>query len=198
MYYKDFNGISVSALGMGALRLPSIEGQPDKIDRIEAKKVIDAAIEVGINYFDTAYTYQNGDSERFLGEALSNYPRESYYLATKYYSKAGGSIEEVFEEQLKRLKTDYLDFYLLHSLDENYIADYTDKNTDYIGFMLKQKEAGRIRHIGFSTHADPATLSKFLKYFDGFDMAVMQLNYMDWDILRYLQNTIYPCGSWNP
>ena len=85
MRYKDFKGKSISTLGMGALRLPAEVGNPDRIDRAKGQAVIDAAFSHGINYFDTAYSYQKGDSERFLGEALAKYPRDSYLLATKFY-----------------------------------------------------------------------------------------------------------------
>lgn len=183
MYYKKFQEMSISALGMGGLRFPFVPGRVNEIDRDKGAKLIDAAIKSGINYFDTAYTYQNGDSERFLGEVLSQYPRDSYYLATKYYAAAGKSIEDVFEEQLKRCKTDYFDFYLLHSLDENYIEDYMDPKTDNLGFLLKQKKEGRIKKIGFSSHASPGVLKRFLDWYDGFDMALIQLNYLDFTLL---------------
>ncbi len=111
MYYKKFHEYEISALGIGSLRLPAKCNEPNIIDRQKAQKVLDHALECGINYIDTAYTYHNGDSERFLGEALKKYPRDSYYLASKFYVAANPDIECVFEEQLKRLKTDYLDFY---------------------------------------------------------------------------------------
>lgn len=183
MYQKKFHDIQISALGMGCLRFPTERENHNRIDRAEAQKIIDEAIRSGINYFDTAFTYQNGDSERFLGEALSKYPRDSYYLATKFYVAASSDIEAVFAEQLRRCQTDYFDFYLLHGMDENYIADYTDQQKDYLGFLLKQKAAGRIRYIGFSSHAAPETLQKFLDWYDGFDMALIQLNYLDWTML---------------
>lgn len=184
MYYRKFHGMDISALGIGALRLPMEPGSEERIDRKEAQKVMDAALAGGINYIDTAYTYQNGDSERFLGEALSGYPRESYYLSTKYYAAANPDIEEVFEEQLKRLRTDYIDFYLLHGMDENFISSYMDPEKDYLGYLLKQKEAGRIRYLGFSSHAAPDTLERFLDWYDGFDMALIQVNYLDWTVLE--------------
>lgn len=126
MYYKEFHGTQLSALGFGGLHFPAVPGNPNQIDRQKATAIIDAAIGSGINYFDTAYTYQDGDSERVLGEMLSKYPRDSYYLATKFYAAASPDIEAVFEEQLRRCQTEYFDFYLLHSLDENYIDDYMD------------------------------------------------------------------------
>lgn len=184
MRYKDFKGESISTLGLGGLRFPMEKDNPSRIDRAEAQKIVDAAISCGINYFDTAYSYQNGDSERFLGEALSKYPRDSYYLATKFYVAYSTDIEAVFEEQLKRCNVDYFDFYLFHCLDEGTIGAYTDQNRDYLGYLLKQKKAGRIRNIGFSSHALPDTLERFLDWNDQFDMALIQLNYLDWTLLN--------------
>lgn len=183
MYYKKFKTEHISALGMGALRLPMEKENPDRIDRKEAQKVIDQALASGVNYIDMAYTYQNGDSERFLGEALSKYSRDSYYLATKFYAAANTDIKTVFEEQLKRLRTDYFNFYLLHSMDENFISAYMDREKDYLGYLLEQKKAGRIRYLGFSSHAAPDTLERFLDWYDGFDMALIQVNYLDWTLL---------------
>lgn len=108
MFYKQFDGHEISALGMGSLRLPEKKDDQGNIDRKEAQKIIDYAVAGGINYFDTAYTYLAGDSEGFLGEALSKYPRDSYYLATKFYAAAGKDIADVFEEQLRRCRTDPL------------------------------------------------------------------------------------------
>lgn len=183
MYHQPFKDMSISALGLGCLRLPAQANDPDRIDRREAQKIIDLALEHGINYFDTAYTYQNGDSERFLGEALSRYPRDSYSLATKFYVAASTDIRAVFEEQLRRCRTDYFDFYLFHGMDENYIDAYTDETMDYLGYLLEQKKAGRIRYLGFSSHAAPDTLTRFLDWYDSFDMALIQLNYLDWTML---------------
>ena len=183
MYYKKFHDLSLSALGFGALRLP-LEGEGGgRIHRAEARKVLDCALDLGINYIDTAYTYNDGDSERFLGEALAGRPRDSYCLATKFYAVSGKPVEEVFEEQLRRCRTDYFDVYMLHGLDENYISDYMDEGKDYIGYLQRQKEAGRIRCIGFSSHANPRTLERFLSWNDRFDMALIQLNYLDWTML---------------
>lgn len=183
MYYHKFHNESISALGFGGLRLPMEKENPKRIDRIEGQKIIDAAMESGIKYFDTAYTYQGGDSERFLGEALKKYPRDSYYLASKFYVAASSDIHDVFEEQLRRCQTEYFDFYLLHGVDENYMADYMNPEKDYLGYLLKQKREGRIRYIGFSSHAAPETLTRFLDWYAGFDMALIQINYLDWTML---------------
>lgn len=183
MQYKEFNGTNLSTLGLGGLRFPTKPEDPNCIDRTEGQKIVDAAISCGINCFDTAPSYQDTDSERFLGEALSKYPRDSYYLSTKFYVAYSKDIEAVFEAQMKRCKTDYFDFYMLHCLDEDTIGPYTDKTADYLGYLLKQKEAGRIRNIGFSSHAAPETLSRFLNWYDAFDVALIQLNYLDWTLL---------------
>lgn len=184
MKYKAFRNEKISALGMGCLRFPTIPEDPNVIDRTEAQKIIDAAMEAGINFFDTAYIYQNGDSETFLGEALAKYPRDSYYLATKFYEVSKKPIEEVFETQLKRCRTDYFDFYMLHGLDDEYIDDYMDEEKGYLNYLLEQKKAGRIRYLGFSSHAEPKVLQRFLDWYDGFDMALIQLNYLDWTVLQ--------------
>ncbi len=183
MFYKDFHGDKLSALGLGALRFPAEAGAPDRLLRGQGQSIIDAALARGINYIDSAYSYQNGDSERLLGEALEKYPRDSYYLGTKFSLSVTSDIQAAFDEQRRRLRTDYFDFYMLHWLHEGSIQAYTDKGKDYIGFLRKQKEAGRIGHIGFSSHAAPETLERFLDYDDGYDMAVIQLNYLDWTLL---------------
>lgn len=200
MYYKDFDGKKISALGIGSLRLPEIENRPNVIDREEAQKVIDLALARGINYIDTAYTYHEGDSERFLGEALKKHPRQSYFLASKFYVAGNPDIEKVFEEQLQRLDTDYLDFYLLHGMDENSIDAFMDEERDYIAYLKRQREAGRIRYLGFSSHAAPDTLDRFLKWYSDFDMALIQLNYLDWTLLdakrQYELLTEYQIPVW--
>lgn len=184
MYYKDFKGNKISALGLGSLRLPTIPGDTAKIDRAPAMEVIDQAFASGINYFDTAFTYHKTDSEQSLGEALSRYPRDSYFLASKFYVEARTDLEHVFEEQLARCRTDYFDFYLLHSVQEQFFDAYMDPARDYIGYLLKQKAAGRIRYLGFSSHAAPAGLKRFLDWYPDFDMALIQLNYLDWTLLE--------------
>ena len=131
MIYKDFQDLSLSRLGMGNMRLPVKLG---RIDTKKAQEIIDYAMAQGINYYDTAYVYHSGKSESFLGQALKKYPRDSYYLATKFYVMANPDIQKVFEEQLRRLDTDYIDFYLIHCVNEetvqiqlNYL-DWTMQN----------------------------------------------------------------------
>ncbi|MBP3371700.1 MAG: aldo/keto reductase [Clostridia bacterium] len=184
MYYKDFHGEKISALGFGLLRLPTLDGDANCIDREKTAMLFDLAIKSGINYFDTAFTYQDGDSERAVGDVLSKYPRDSYLLASKFYVAKGLPIEEVFEEQLRRCKTDYFDFYLLHGVQEQFIDAYLDEKNDYIGYLKKQRELGRIRYLGFSSHCAPEALEKFLDAYDGYDMGLIQLNFVDWTMLQ--------------
>ena len=156
----------------------------------------------GINYYDTAYVYHSGKSESFLGQALKKYPRDSYYLATKFYVMANPDIQKVFEEQLRRLDTDYIDFYLIHCVNEETIDAYMKKDRHYLDFLMEQKAKGKIRHIGFSSHGKPETLERFLTWGrDCFEFVQIQLNYLDWTMqnanMKLLLNTAFRYGSWN-
>ena len=185
MYYKDFKGEKISALGFGLLRLPTIPDSSDIVDKEKAAEIIDCAIKNGVNYFDTAHNYLGGNSERAAGEILARYPRESYYLATKYSPSYRKPIEEVFETQLKSLQTDHFDFYLLHSIQEENLETYLQLKEKLLGFLMRKKEEGRIKYLGFSSHSAPEVLKKFLDSCGGcFDMALIQLNYVDWFALR--------------
>lgn len=177
MIYKKFQDINLSRLGMGNMRLPVSRG---RIDEKRAQEIIDYAMAQGINYYDTAYVYHSGESESFLGKALKKYPRDSYYLATKFYVMADPDIEKVFEEQLRKLDTDYIDFYLLHCVNEETCDAYMKPERKYLDFLMEQKAKGRIRHIGFSSHGKPATLERFLNWSDCFEFVQIQLNYLDW------------------
>lgn len=175
MNYKAFQNIRLSTLGMGAMRLP-MKGQ-DQIDYEKAHEILDHAYASGINYYDTAYVYQNGDSERCLGQWMQKYPRSSFYVATKFNVNATTDYEAVFEEQLQRLQTDHIDFYLIHCLQANNIDKYIDGGA--VAYFQKQKELGRITYLGFSSHADPDTLTRFVEYAH-WDFAQIQMNYYDW------------------
>ena len=118
--------MTLPLLGFGCMRLPRLSPEKPDIDAAVAAEMIDTAMKAGLNYFDTAYMYHNGLSERFLGKALKKYPRDSYYLADKmpvWFAKGPGDVERIFNEQLKRCQTEYFDFYLLHSLDENHWSE---------------------------------------------------------------------------
>ena len=203
MYYKEIAGVKVSALGMGNMRLPTVDGQENRIEKEKAREIIDYAMSHGINYYDTAYRYHGGESERFIGEALKKYPRESFLLASKFpghmmVKKEGGvvgftsglagwpdsTVEGVFAEQLEKCQVDYFDFYLLHNVNEKSLAIYDDEELGVVAFVERMKAEGKIRHLGFSSHAvSPATIDDFLTRHEGvFDFVQIQLNYLDWKL----------------
>jgi len=178
MRYTNFKDISLSLLGMGAMRLPQEKegwGMPIVYD--QAEEVIDYCIKQGVNYYDTAYIYHDGDSEVFLGKALAKYPRESFYIADKYNIVAKPDYEEQFEEQLQRLQMDYIDFYLLHGISDDTADDYL--NNGCIEYFIKQKKNGRIKYLGFSFHSTPPVMPQITARYD-WDFAMIQLNYLDW------------------
>ena len=176
MRYADFKGIELSRLGMGNMRLPTRSGITRPIDAAAAQKIVDLCMESGVNYYDTAFVYHHGTSESFLGEALSKYPRESYYLATKYLV-VRPSYKRTIESQLKKLKTDYIDFYLIHSVMDATAPAY--EKSGAIEYFLKQRELGRIKYLGFSSHASVSTLERFASRHD-WDFVQLQVNYYDW------------------
>lgn len=184
MQYNDFKGINLSRLGFGAMRLPLREDK--SIDQAAVEEMVAYAIDHGVNYFDTAYPYHGGHSEISIGKALSKYPRDTWYLASKY---PGHQIAEsydpaaVFEDQLKKCGVEYFDFYLLHNVYENSIATYQDPRWGILDYFKEQVKNGRIRHLGFSSHARPDTLEKFLDYAgDSMEFCQIQLNYLDWTL----------------
>ena len=187
MIYRDFQGLKLSMLGLGTMRLPVIDSDDGKIDETTAQRMVDKAIDSGINYFDTAWGYHSGNSEPFVGKALSKYPRDKYYLATKFpgYDVSNfGKVEEIFEQQLKRCRVDYFDFYLFHHVCELNINQYLDdeKYKTY-SYLIEQKKNGRIRHLGFSAHGTIETMRKFLeKYGKYMEFCQIQLNYIDWEL----------------
>lgn len=187
MIYKDFKDKKLSALGLGAMRLPIMKGGSDgQIDEEQTVKMVDYALDHGINYFDTAYGYHDGQSEIVMGKVLGRYPRESYYLADKFpgYDLSNmDKVESIFEEQLKKCGTDYFDFYLFHNVYEKNLEPYMDEKYGIMEYLRKQKEAGRIRHLGFSCHGRYDTLKRFLDtYGDDLEFCQIQLNYLDWKL----------------
>jgi predicted aldo/keto reductase-like oxidoreductase len=184
MVYRDFQDLKLSALGFGAMRLPLTgDGQ---IDEEQTARMTAYAIEHGVNYFDTAYGYHDGKSEVVMGKVLSSYPRERYYLADKFpgYDLSNmGKVEEIFEEQLERCGVEYFDFYLFHNVYEKNIDPYMDPNYGIMEYLLKQKENGRIRHLGFSAHGRYDTIKRFLDtYGRHMEFCQIQLNYLDWKL----------------
>lgn len=183
MIYREFADLKLSALGMGAMRLPVIDGKEADIDVEQTKKMVAYAMEKGINYYDTAWGYHDGNSETVMGEALSAYPRESFYLADKFpgYDLANmDKVESIFEEQLKKCRVDYFDFYLFHNVCEMNIDEYLNEEHGIMEYLWKQKENGRIKHLGFSVHGSTEVTKRFLeKYGDRMEFCQIQLNYLD-------------------
>ena len=188
MIYNEFKGLKLSALGMGCMRFPCIEGDNKQVDIEQTRRLVAYAIEHGVNYFDTAWVYHAGTSESVIGEILSEYPRRSFYLATKfpgfdmsYMDKK----EEIFETQLKRCKTDYFDFYLFHNVSEKNIDAFTDESIGLFNYLMEQKRTGRIKHLGFSTHGSLKTIKRFLDaYGDALEFCQLQVNWLDWKLQR--------------
>lgn len=185
MIYKEFKGYKLSNLGFGAMRLP--QNSDGTIDRDAVEEMTAYAIAHGINYFDTAYPYHNGMSEIVLGDALSRYPRHSFYLANKYPGHQIASEyhpDEVFEEQLQKCKVDYFDFYLMHNVYEKSIDVYLDEQWGMLDYFVEQKRRGRIRHLGFSCHGEYPVLQRFLDspYGAHMDFCQLQVNYLDWSL----------------
>lgn len=185
MIYKKFKDKQLSSLGMGAMRLPVIDGDDSKIDIDETKRMVDYAVEHGVNYFDTAWGYHNGMSEPVMGEVLAAYPRESFYLATKFpgYDLSNmPKVREIFAQQLQRCRVDYFDFYLMHNVCEmNIDAYFDDEKYGVYSYLIGQKEQGRIKHLGFSAHGSYETMKRFLeKYGENMEFCQIQLNYFDW------------------
>ena len=184
MIYKTFQDLKLSALGMGCMRLPVIDGDDARIDEPAAEAMVDCAMAHGVNYYDTAWGYHDGNSELVVGRALAKYPRDSFYLADKFpgYDLANmPRVREIFEEQLKKCRVDHFDFYLFHNVCEMNIDAYLDPRYGIYDYLMEQKRNGRIRHLGFSCHGELPVLERFLAaYGKDMEFCQLQLNYVDW------------------
>lgn len=184
MVYKEFQGRKLSALGMGAMRLPVIDGNDARIDEEAVSRMVAYAMEKGINYYDTAWGYHDGNSEIVMGKVLHQYPREEFYLASKFpgYDLANMTrVEEIFEKQLEKCQVDYFDFYLFHNVCEMNIDAYLDPQYGIFDYLMEQKKNGRIRHLGFSAHGSYDIMKRFLEaYGRDMEFCQIQLNYLDW------------------
>ena len=183
MLYNSFKDKSLSALGMGCMRLPTLEN--GEIDRDQTAEIIDYALKNGINYFDTAWGYHNGHSETVIGELLSKYPRDSYYIATKFpgYDISNmDKVREIFPRQLEKTGMEYFDFYLIHDVCEINIDHYLNGEYGIMPYLLEQKKAGKIRHLGFSAHGDIPVMKRFLEaYGEHMEFCQIQLNWLDYE-----------------
>lgn len=185
MIYSEFKGKRLSMLGFGAMRLPMTG---ESVDEEHVARMVDCAMAQGVNYFDTAYPYHGGESERVMGRVLASYPRESFYLATKYPGHQISSSYDpaaVFEEQLQKCGVDYFDFYLLHNVYDKSIHTYLDPKWGIVDYFVEQKKRGRIRHLGFSTHGSLACMEEFLnRCGEHMEFCQIQLNYLDWTLQK--------------
>ena len=175
---------TIKRFGFGCMRFPT--NSDESVNFEETEKMIDYALANGVNYFDTAYVYHSGKSETVLGDILKKYPRESFMIANKY---PGHQItdtyypEPIFLEQLERCQVDYFDYYLLHNVNENSIKVYKDEKWGILEYFKKQKELGKIKHLGFSCHCSVELLKDFLDYCgDSMEFCQIQLNYLDWTL----------------
>ena len=184
MLYHEFKGLKLSALGFGMMRLPLNEDK--SIDEEQVFRMVDYALENGVNYFDNAYPYHGSQSEIVAGKALARHPRDSFYFATKYPGHQTAETydpAEVFNDQLRKCGMDYFDFYLLHNVCEFSIPVYEDPRWGIIDYFREQKAEGRIRHFGISSHALPQNLEKFLdRWGESIEFVQIQLNYLDWTL----------------
>ncbi|ABY91933.1 aldo/keto reductase [Thermoanaerobacter sp. X514] len=185
MQYRQFGklNIAISALGFGLMRLPAIDNDNSKIDEAEAIRMIRYAIDNGVNYIDTAWPYHGGNSEIVAGKALKDGYREKTFLATKlptWLINEKEDMDKYLNEQLKKLQTDYIDFYLLHALDKSKWENM--KRVDALSWAEKKKQEGKIRHIGFSFHDEYPVFQEIVDYYDKWDFCQIQYNYMDIDV----------------
>ena len=185
MIYRDFQGMKISNLGFGCMRLPVIGGDDAAIDEQQVFDMIEYAMEHGVNYYDTAWGYHSGNSERVVGRALARYPRESFYLADKFpgYDPSNfGKVEKIFAEQLRRCGMDYFDFYLAHNVCEVNIEHYLDdEKYGTMSYLKQQKKAGKIKHLGCSVHASFDAFKRFIDaYADCLEFCQIELNYLDY------------------
>ena len=189
MTYRTNNGSGdkVSILGYGCMRWPMTKDDNGKevVDQETVDHLIDYAIEHGVNYFDTAPVYLQGQSEAATGLSLKRYPRDSYFIATKLSNFSNSSREnsiEMYRKSLENLQTDYLDYYLLHALGDG--AGFRQRFVDngIMDFLLEERKAGRIRNLGFSFHGSAEGFDEMMAYHEKYhwDFVQIQLNYVDW------------------
>lgn len=194
-------GEEISRLAYGGMRFPK---NGDEVDVDEAVKLLRKAYEMGVNYFDTAVVYHKGESEKIFGKAFEIYDRSTYYLADKmsiWVCNSEQEMKDLFERQLKTLKTDYIDFYLVHSLNkDNYKKA---KEFHCIEFLQEMKRQGKIKHLGFSFHDTYPVFKQILDEYD-WEFAQIQLNYLDWQnqgaeqLYRELEKRNIPCMVMEP
>ena len=186
------NGDKVSLIGFGCMRWPMVRNAEGKnqIDQEAVNEMVDYAIEHGINYFDTSPAYLQGQSEKAAGIALSRYPRDKYFIATKLSNFGDQSPEasiKMYHDSFEQLKTDYFDYYLLHAIGSGGVAAFRQRyvQNGMMEFLLKEREEGRIRNLGFSFHGSPSEFDSLIGLHDSgeyhFDFVQIEMNYVDWN-----------------
>ena len=176
--YKD---ITVPLLALGCMRLPM---KGDEIDQQELDRMVEYCMEHGANYFDTAYMYVDGKSENAIGKSLKRYNRKDFMLADKspiYKMKTREDVRKIFEEQLQKCQVEYFDFYMCHNINLNTYDTY--KNVHMVEELVKLKKEGLIKYLGFSFHGTPEILKEVVKDYK-WDFAQLQINYLDWDVVK--------------
>lgn len=200
MTYNNFQDLKLSALGMGNMRLPIVDGNDSRIDVERSREMIAYCMQAGINYYDTAFGYHGGNSELVVGELLKNYDRDSFYLASKFpgYDMANmPKVKEIFERQLEKCQVDYFDFYLFHNVCEMNVDAYLDPKYGIFDYLMEQKRNGRIRHLGFSAHGDIDCITKFLNaYGKDMEFAQIELNYFDYKF-QNAKGKVELLNQWN-
>ncbi|MGE4354141.1 MAG: aldo/keto reductase [Oscillospiraceae bacterium] len=177
----NYLGNDIPKLGFGLMRLPKLE---NKIDVEQVKRMVDCFLEKGFTYFDTAYRYNNGESERAIKAALvDRYPRDKFQLASKLPAWSDANTKEeaqqMFYTSLERTGVDYFDYYLLHNVGEGRIAAFD--RFDIWNYLLQKKQEGLIKHLGFSFHDKASVLDELLTAHPEMEFVQLQINYGDWD-----------------
>ncbi|MDT3360785.1 MAG: aldo/keto reductase [Bacteroidota bacterium] len=200
------NGDKVSLLGYGCMRWQMIKDQDGKdiINQDSVNELVDRAIEAGVNYFDTSPAYLQGQSEKATGIALARHPRNSYYIATKLsnfrvFTKEAS--EKMYHDSFEQMQTDYFDYYLMHSIGRGGYEAFKKRYEDngMMDFVLKEREAGRIRQLGFSFHGSQPEFDQMIALQDKyhFDFVQIEMNYMDWQHADGVRNVnadyLYDC-----
>lgn len=184
MIYQNFQDLKISALGMGSMRLPVIDGNASQIDEPAAAEMVAYAMEQGINYYDTAWGYHGGTSEIVMGKILAQYPRDQFYLADKFPGYDLSTLpraKEIFAQQLDKCGVEFFDFYMFHNVCEMNIDAYLDPQYGIFDYLMKEKSRGRIRHLGFSAHGNLDVMKRFLDaYGSHMEFCQIELNWLDW------------------
>jgi predicted aldo/keto reductase-like oxidoreductase len=180
-----FKDITLPLLTLGTTRLPVDANNQYGIDQKLLQRIVDYSMEHGVNFFDTAYFYMNGNAETVIGQALKKYARDKFYIADKLpvrIMESKTDNERIFSEQLKKTGMDFFDFYFAHSLNK---SDYKNKFKKFnsYDFLQKKKKEGKIKYLGFSFHDDAQELEPIVKEYE-WDFVMIQLNYLDWDIIN--------------